>query len=106
MILSAAPGRGRRAFPCSLRVAWGSLDGGVRRRPLTRRNVSLVELLALGLLGRRAVPINDHLQREDGIEYEARDEVVENERVGNFLERGEDARQRTEEVVDDLVPEI
>jgi hypothetical protein len=42
------------------------------------------------------------LQEEDEIQREARNEAVQNERVINFLKRGEDARERAEEVVDNL----
>jgi hypothetical protein len=42
------------------------------------------------------------LDEEDGVKNKARDEAVEDERVVDFLKRGEDAGEGAEEVVDDL----
>lgn len=42
------------------------------------------------------------MQEEDGVEGEASDEAVEDERVVYFLEGSEDAREGAEEIVDDL----
>jgi len=42
------------------------------------------------------------LEEENGVEGETSDEAVENERVVDFLKRGEDADQRTGEVVENL----
>ena len=53
-------------------------------------------------LARGAVPIVDHLEGEDGIEDEARDEAVEDELVVDFLEGCEDTGEGAEEVVEDL----
>lgn len=48
------------------------------------------------------VPVVDHLESEHGVEDEARDEAVKDELVVDFLEGREDARKRTEKVVEDL----
>jgi len=53
------------------------------------------------LAGRRA-PVENHLQREDGVEGEAGDEAVEDDFVGDFLQGGEDAGEGAEEVGEDL----
>jgi hypothetical protein len=60
------------------------------------------EIDRLSTLRGRGVPVVYHLQEEDEIQREARNEAVQNERVINFLKRGEDARERAEEVVDNL----
>jgi hypothetical protein len=84
---------------------------GVRRRSATRHGARrllaiarnrLVELLALCRLGRGAVPVVGHLGGEDSVEHEASDEAIQDKRVVDFLQRGEDARERAKEVVDDL----
>lgn len=49
-----------------------------------------------------AVPVVDHLESENSVENKARDEAVEDELVVDFLEGCEDAREGTEEVVEDL----
>jgi len=48
------------------------------------------------------VPVQDHLQGEDGVEREAGDEAVEDDFVGDFLQGGEDAGEGAEEVGEDL----
>lgn len=58
------------------------------------------------LLGRWAVPVNEHLKGEDGVECESSHEAVENELVVHFLEGGKDARQGAEEVVENLEKSI
>ena len=55
-----------------------------------------VKLLALGLLGGRAVPVPQHLKRQNRVEREARNEVIEDERVRDLLKRREDAREGAE----------
>ena len=57
--------------------------------------------LALGFL-RRRIPVVDHLEREDCVQEEARDEAVENKLVIDLLQCGEDSRQRSGKVVEDL----
>jgi hypothetical protein len=49
-----------------------------------------------------AVPVVDHLESENGIEDEARDEAVKDELVVDFLKGCEDTRKGAEEVVEDL----
>ena len=49
-----------------------------------------------------AVPVVDHLKSQNGVEDEARDEAVEDKLVVDFLKSCEDAREGTEEVVEDL----
>lgn len=56
-------------------------------------------LLGLG----RGIPVPKHLSGEDDVEGESSDESVQNELVVDFLESGEDARQGTGEIVEDLV---
>ena len=59
--------------------------------------------LVLGrLLAGRRLPVQNHLQREDGIEGEAGDEAVEDDLVGDFLQGREDAGEGAEEVGEDL----
>jgi hypothetical protein len=48
------------------------------------------------------VPIVDHLESENGIEDEAGNEAVKDKLVVDFLEGCEDAREGTEEVVENL----
>lgn len=60
-----------------------------------------LQLLRRSILARGAVPVPDHLDREDGIERETGDEAVQNQWVGDFLEGGEDAGEGAEEVVED-----
>jgi hypothetical protein len=48
------------------------------------------------------VPVVDHLESENGIEDEAGNEAVKDKLVVDFLEGCEDAREGTEEVVEDL----
>ena len=105
MVYLTPPPRSRRgALRLSRRrIARGALGRRVGARPLARSNESPVQLLALRLLGRGAIPVQRHLQREDSIEHETRNEVVQDERIGNFLEGGEDAREGAEEVVYDLL---
>lgn len=88
---------------------------GVRRRSATRHRARrllavarnrLVELLALCSLGRGAVPVVGHLGGEDGIEHEAGNKAVQDKRVVDFLQGGEDARERAKEVVDDLFQHV
>jgi hypothetical protein len=50
----------------------------------------------------RAVPVVHHLDREDGVEDKGSYDAVQDEVVIDFLKGGEDARQGTEEVVEDL----
>lgn len=66
-----------------------------------RRNRPL-QFLGFGSLGCWRVPVVNDLEEEDGIEAEASNEAVQNEWVVDFLQRGKDARKRSEEVVDDL----
>lgn len=54
------------------------------------------------MLGRWCVPVPDHLCGEDHVESEARNESVEDGLVVDFLESGKDAREGSEEVVEDL----
>lgn len=53
-------------------------------------------------LCRGGVPVVHHLQSEDGVEGKAGDEAVQYQFVVDLLERGEDARQRAGQVVEDL----
>lgn len=69
---------------------------------LNRLLALLIQLLRLRALARGSVPIPDHLSRENGVEHEGCDEAVEDERVGHFLQRGEDAAEGAGEVVEDL----
>lgn len=71
-------------------------------RLLLVRRDGFLELLRLGVLGSGRVPVIDHLEEENSVKHEARDETVEDERVVDFLEGSEDAREGAEEVVDDL----
>jgi hypothetical protein len=50
----------------------------------------------------RRLPVQNHLQGEDGVEREAGDEAVEDDFVGDFLQGCEDAREGAEEVGEDL----
>jgi hypothetical protein len=52
---------------------------------------------------RSAVPVVDHLECENGVEDETRNEAVKDELVVNFLEGCENTREGAEEVVEDLV---
>lgn len=61
-----------------------------------------MELVGRCLLAGRAVPVVYHLCGEDCVQNEPRDEAIENELVVDFLKGGEDARERAEEVVEDL----
>ena len=54
------------------------------------------------LLASRRVPVQNHLQSEDGVEGEAGDEAVEDDFVGDFLQGCEDAGEGAEEVGEDL----
>lgn len=54
------------------------------------------------LLASGRIPVQDHLQGEDGVEREAGDEAVEDDFVGDFLQGGEDAGEGAEEVGEDL----
>lgn len=58
-------------------------------------------LLLLGLRG--AVPVVQHLRSEDEVQGETGKESVQDELVVDFLEGGENARQRAGKVVEDLV---
>jgi len=58
--------------------------------------------LGFALGGCRAVPVPQDLDEEDDVQGEAGDEAVQDERVWDFLEGGEDAGEGAEEVVDDL----
>lgn len=58
-------------------------------------------LLLLGLRG--AVPVVQHLRGENEVQGETGKESVQNELVVNFLEGGENTRQRAGKVVEDLV---
>lgn len=49
-----------------------------------------------------AVPVVQHLRSKDDIKREAGDESVENELVVDLLESSEDARQGSDEIVEDL----
>lgn len=105
--LTAAAGRrllGRRAGGLGLRLGRGSarrpLGRGLAGRLLGGR-LSGSLALALGL-GRRSVPVVDHLDGEDEVEGEAGDESVEDELVIDLLEGGKDTGQRAAEVVEDL----
>lgn len=82
----------------------GCLRAGLRRyaRALGHRGL-FGGLAACGLLLRRwAVPVVQHLGREDHVESEASDEAVEDELVVNFLEGGEYAGKGASEVIEDL----
>jgi hypothetical protein len=61
-----------------------------------------VELYALSVLGCRRVPVVDNLEEEDEVEREACNKAIEDERVVDLLERGENTCERAEKVVDDL----
>ena len=50
----------------------------------------------------RRIPVVDHLRCEHKVEREARNEAVQDERIVDLLEGGEDARERACEVVEDL----
>lgn len=58
--------------------------------------------LRLHLRLSRAVPVVQHLRSKDDIKREAGDESVENELVVDLLESSEDARQGSDEIVEDL----
>lgn len=73
--------------PLPLRIARESL--------LWRRRSAGTELLA-------RVPVPQHLRRENKVQEGAADEAVQNQRVVDFGESREDARERAEEVVEDL----
>ena len=60
------------------------------------------ELVLGGLLARGSAPVDDHLQGEDDVQHQAGEETVEDDRVVDFGESGEDSRERTEEVGEDL----
>lgn len=62
----------------------------------------------LGVCSRlRAVPIVGHLRRQHRVQREARHEPVEYQLIIHLLERSEDARERSDEVVEDLtIPNI
>ena len=100
MYLSPAPSAG--ALASHVRVAGGSAAGDCLLCLLLVSCDGLVELLALGVLRSGRVPVVHDLQEEDEVERKAGDEAVEDERVVNFLESGEDARGGAEKVVDDL----
>lgn len=83
----------------SLRALLGRRGAArTRRRGLDGRGLAL----PLGLLG-RGVPVVDHLEGKDRVEDEARNEAVQDQLVVDLLESGEDARQGTGEVVEDLI---
>jgi hypothetical protein len=50
----------------------------------------------------RALPVVDHLDRQDEVQDETCNEAIENEVVVDFLQGSEDARQGASEVVEDL----
>lgn len=52
--------------------------------------------------GGRAVPVVDHLACKYGVEDEAGHEAVQDQRVVDFLQSGEDARQGAGKVAEDL----
>ena len=54
------------------------------------------------LLAGGRVPVQNHLQRKDGVEGKAGDEAVEDDFVGDFLQSCKDAREGAEEVGEDL----
>lgn len=66
-----------------------------------RRN-RFVELLALSILRGGRIPVVHDLQEENEVERKASNEAVEDERVVDFLEGGEDSRGGPQEVVDNL----
>lgn len=84
----------------------GCLRAGLRRhaRALGHRGPfgGLAASGLLLLLRRWAVPVVQHLGREDHVESEASDEAVEDELVVNFLEGGEDAGEGASKVIEDL----
>lgn len=59
--------------------------------------------LGLGLLRLgRALPVVQHLRRQNDIQRESGYEPVQNDLVVNLLEGGEDPRERADEVVENL----
>lgn len=102
--LSPAPRTGRLARNIRVRRHRSTRHGLSHFLFICRNRLArALQLLGLGVLGSRGVPVPQHLQEEDCVEGEAGNVSVENERVRDFLQRGEDARERAEEVVYDLV---
>lgn len=99
---NSASAAGAGALARDIRVRGRRATGHSTRHFLAVARKWLLELLAFGVLRRRGVPVVDNLQKENEIEREARHEAVEDERVVDLLEGGEDAGKRAEEVVDDL----
>ena len=100
--VSSTPPRTRRRL-APLTPSTDPLRLPIHPHGLLRRFLSFrLELRLRRSAALRAVPVVDHLRSYNGIEGEARDEAVKDELVRNFLQSGEDARQRSEEVVEDL----
>lgn len=59
------------------------------------------------LLGlRRALPVVDHLCRQDNVQDKPSNESIQNELVVNFLQRSKDPRKGTDEVVEYLSSQL
>lgn len=52
---------------------------------------------------RGALPVVDHLCRQDNVQDKPSNEPIKNELVVDFLQRGKDSRKRTDEVVEHLL---
>jgi len=100
--LESAPATRARTLACDICVGWGRSAGDSACHFLAIPRNRLLQLLALGVLRGWRIPVVYDLEEENEVQRKACDESVEDERVVDFLERGEDARKGAEEVVDDL----
>jgi len=76
------------------------------RRRSSRRDLKVPRDLLLLLapsLSRGCVPIVNHLERQNQVEREPGHESIQNQLVIHLLQRREDARKRSDEVVEHLV---
>ena len=81
-----------------------ALCGRFRRYASAISNNDLVSYLRAGsFLGLRgALPVVQHLRREDNVQGEASDKAVENELIIDLLQGSENARERAGEIVKHL----
>lgn len=81
----------------------GRLSGWFRSGALSDGHL-LGDLRATGLfLGlRRTLPVVQHLGREDNVESESSNKAVQNKLVVHLLQRSENPRQRSGEIIEHL----
>jgi hypothetical protein len=100
--MNLSPASCARTLARLLRIRRRSSARDGARRFLLVRCDRFLQLLRLGVLGRRRIPVVYDLEEENSVEGEASNEAVEDKRIVDFLEGSKDTGEGAKEVVDNL----